>query len=79
MWLAYITHLAHGLFHQDAMRSHLIKCIEDQTIDPFPTNKKRRQSVMAITTVIDVNCYCRCPDDGTKMVFCDGACGQWYH
>ena len=30
---------------------------------------------MATTTVIDANCYCRCPDDGTKMVFCDSACG----
>ena len=83
--IAYITHLAHGLdpslfvFHQEAMRNHFIQCIESQSITPFPTIKKRRQSVMANTVVIDVYCYCRCPDDGSKMVLCDGACGQWYH
>ena len=58
--IAYITHLAYGLdpslfvFHQEAMRSHFIKCIENHSIDLFPTIKKRRQSVMATTIVINV-------------------------
>ena len=33
---------------------------------------------MANTVVIDVYCYCHCPDNGSKMVVCDGTCGQWY-
>ena len=24
-------------------------------------------------------CNCRCPDNGSKTVLCEGACGQWYH
>ena len=82
-----IIHLAHGcdpslfVFHKEAMRNHFIQCIaiESQSITLFPTIKKRRQSVMANTIVIGVYCYCRCPDNGSKVVLCDGTCGQWYH
>ena len=52
------------VFHQEAMRNYFIQCIESQFITLFPTIKKRRQSVMANTIVIDVYCYCRCSDDG---------------
>ena len=53
--------------------------MESQSITLFPTIKKRRQSVIANTIAIDVYCYYRCPDDGSKVVLCDGTCGQWYH
>ena len=28
---------------------------------------------------VNVHCYCRCPDYGVTMVFCDGVCGERFH
>ena len=28
---------------------------------------------------LQVYCYYRCLDDGSKMAACDGECGNWYH
>ena len=46
---------------------------------PIHNSVSNNQEKKAVSVVIDVYCYCRCPDDGSKMVLCDGACGQWYH
>ena len=83
--LAYITHIAFGLdpslfvFDSDSMRSHLINCVESKEIQPFPIIRERRRLPGINIVVINVYCHCRCPDTGSKMVKCDGECGQWYH
>ena len=80
---AYSTTLAHGqnpcsyIYDQSVMREHLIKCLEGLEIQPFPVIRGRR--IGAVTSLkIDVYCYCRCPDDGTRMVQCD-MCKDWFH
>lgn len=83
--LAYVTYLAFGLdptlfvFNSDLMRNHLVNCIENKKMQPFPTVRERRHLMGTSIVVIDVYCHCRCPDTGSKMVCCDGKCRQWYH
>ena len=81
---AYCTALAHGqdpstlIFNQGAMRQHLLQCLEEKKMVPFPTVRMRRAGIPQTITV-EVFCSCRCPDDGSPMVCCDGNCGEWYH
>ena len=83
--VAYITHIAFGLnpclyvFQQSSMREHFLTCLENKKMEPFPTQKERRLSITHKVVGIQVYCYCRCPDQGEKMVACDGDCGEWYH
>ena len=84
--VAYITHIAFGddpslvIFNQSKMREHLLKCLEEQQMQPFPIMKKLRTSGSPSRVIeVQVCCYCRCPDDGSKMVACDGECGNWFH
>ena len=83
--IGYITHLAFGLdpslfvLKQQALRSHFIHCIEQKTISPFPILREHRQPSTPTVVTIEVHCHCRCPDTGSKMVFCDGPCRRWYH
>lgn len=84
---AYITHIAFGLnpslcvFQQSSMRAHLLKCLESKRMELFPVQRERRLSLTIVPKVaqIKVHCYCRCPDDGSKMIGCDGDCGERFH
>ena len=72
--IAYATHLAFGkdpsgvTFIQPSMRNHFLHCIEDEKIKPFPVGPERRKrgASKQIIINIDMYCYCRCPDDGTR-------------
>ena len=82
---AYCTSLAYGqnpsafVYDQSLMRKHLVLCLETKKMEPFPVIHKRRVGT-GILINIEVFCYCRCPDDGTPMVHCDGKnCGEWFH
>ena len=90
--IANITHIAFGLnpcmymFKQEAMRQHFLQCIEKEKMEPFPTLPTLRSTRLSTKNKIvniEVFCYCRCPDDGSKMVGCDNAhCkveGNWFH
>ena len=64
---------------QSVMREHLIKCLEGSEMQPFPVMRERRIGA-ASSFIIDVYCYCRCPEDGTQMVQCDSkTCKDWFH
>ena len=79
----YCTALVHGdnpssyVYEQKDLRGHLIKCLEGGTVQPFPVIRPRRVGVASIFT-IDVFCYCRNRDDGSKMVQCN-MCKDWFH
>ena len=71
--IAYATHLAFGkdpsgvTFIQPSMRP-FSSLIEDEKIKPFPVGPERRKrgASKQIIINIDMYCYCRCPDDGTR-------------
>ena len=82
---AYCTSLAHGqnpsafVYNQSLLRKHLMCCLEAQKMELFPVIRERRIGTATLMR-INVFCYCRCPDDGTPMVQCDGKhCGEWFH
>ena len=79
----YCAALAHGenpstfVYDQKVTRNHLVRCLEDGAIQPFPVIRQKRIGVPN-TITIDVFCCCRNTDDGTKMVLCN-KCKEWYH
>lgn len=89
--IAFALHLALGddlkklIFHQDAMRQHLIKCFLDKKLEPFP-HKKVAVTPKGLTLAgsylpfrqIDLFCTCLMPDTYGDMVACD-ECERWYH
>lgn len=88
--IAYATELAHGqdpvrcqwATHDRSMRKHLLKCLEDKKVTPFPLEKERRTTLSSRvrTSIIeDIHCSCRMPNDKSMaMVRCD-FCKYWYH
>lgn len=67
------------VYKQSEMRQHFLKCIQQEKMESFPISKSRRVSRTFKVVQVKVYCYCRCPDYGEKMVFCDGVCGEWFH
>ena len=66
-------------FDQSQMRPHLLKCLEDKLLMPFPsTIAPRRRPRITSCGRIHVYCTCRLPDEGQKMVQCT-SCTRWYH
>ena len=57
------------LFHQDRMRNHLISCLEAGQFSMFPFDVNARPKRNK-TQKNRVNCTCRHPHDGTKMIKC---------
>lgn len=53
-------------------------CLENAKMEPFPMQIERRLSITYKVVEIQVHCYCRCPDEGEKMVTCDGDYGIIY-
>ena len=67
------------VFDQNELRSHYLDCLEKQNVKDFPVLKHRR--IAAKFKHLDhilIYCFCRCSDDGTKMVVCE-QCQEWYH
>ena len=75
--LTYEQNSSEIVYNQSILRQHLIKCLEEKKMVPFPQIRPRR-SGKPIQVTINVYCYCRLPDDGSRMVKCD-KCGKWYH
>ena len=82
---AILTCLAHGndpciaVFKKEDLRSHLQQILETRQVKEFPSvQRRRRKSRILNTKVFEVHCICRMPDDGSKMVCCDG-CNKWFH
>ena len=58
------------------MRRHLIGCIENKFLLPFPTHNtgyksKRRQAKIKKILEMPLYCICKKPDTGTLYVYCD--------
>ena len=65
-------------YDQQFFRSHLMDCIKNRCITPFPCTKQKKKRHQTIPPqVITLFCYYRQPEDG-KMVQCD-RCDQWFH
>ena len=84
--IAFATALVHGeqpgrfLFVQDKMRRHLLKCLQEGELTPFPV-KKTRQNACRVKSwdTIEVHCVCRMPEvSGIEMIECSN-CKTWYH
>lgn len=81
--LAFGRYPSQEVYDVKNLRSHLIKCLENKHITPFPTHNKSYKSTrrkVKIKKIVDVPLYCVCkkPDTGTIYVFCD-ACNKEYH
>ena len=83
--VAYCTSLVHGqnptmfVYNQTMMRTHLVKCLESEKLEPFRILREQRVGKV-ITTQVEVFCYCRSPNDGSPMVRCDNKhCREWFH
>ena len=70
---------ANVVYDQTALRIHLVECFENGCLSTFPILKKRRlNNRIAMEVTYSIYCYCRLPDDGTKMIQYDG-CTDWFH
>ena len=82
--LAFATSLCAGEnperinYVQHLFREHLVKCLTQQAISPFPTTSRSRKPLpQRGSTTVNVFCKCRLPEDG-RMIQCD-SCKEWYH
>ena len=67
-------------FDVDALRPHLVQCLEKGQMEPFPTIFSKR-SIRAKKQghVVELFCSYRKPDEqNTRMVQCD-ICEEWFH
>ena len=80
--LAFCTALCAGKdpqglrFDQKTMRQHLLKCLTQGHMEPFPC-KGIIQTAVAKTYQIPIYCTCRTQEAG-NMVECE-RCREWYH
>ena len=77
--LAFGKNPVNQTYDSTKMRSHLIKCLENKEITPFPTTKfSGKRSPVKRTVDVEIFCVCRMPDTRTLYIFCD-ECGREYH
>ena len=84
--VAFATALVHGeqsgrfQFDQNKMRQHLLKCLQEGEMTPFPLKKIRRNTGRVKSwDAIDVYCTCRMPEvNGVDKIECSN-CKAWYH
>ena len=86
--LACATELACGhdpvlcSWNVELMRSHLIKSLENGTLDSFPTVKRRRVGLgKRVHRMIEISIYCTCrlPSDVARPMIECGRCFVQYH
>ena len=81
--IAFITSVCCGVdpatlnYNQKAMRQHLLECIENDQMKPFPSEQGRKPKPSE-TECLKVYCTCRLPYHGSPMVECSN-CKEWYH
>ena len=66
-------------YKQVEMRKHLVQCLKNGVMLPFPrkSNASRRKAGISEVNV-SLHCMCHLPDDGRLMVCCDN-CSRWFH
>ena len=61
------------------LRSHLLTCLENEQMKPFPKAGRRRDGVVASSVQFSLFCICRMPENrSSKMAQCL-SCGEWFH
>lgn len=69
----------HRQYRQDEMRGHLLSCLKNQHLTPFPASERTVWKKVYETTNVPLYCICRLPNNGEeKMVEC-GKCKEWFH
>ena len=85
--LAYATSLAFGedpasiLYDEQSLRKHLLGCIDNNSMTPFPKlvkPKKPSSRCKKSLVRVEIHCSCRMPWDDRKMAECE-SCLQWFH
>jgi len=82
--LATLTSLALGsdplmvIFDQKELRKHYVRTLESGIVTAFPILKNRRPATRYKIEPLKVYCTCRLPDNGGRMIGCDG-CDEWFH
>ena len=77
---AYCTSVAFGhdptsmVYNQEYLRHHLLSCLENKKMTPFPTIRNRRVAFTCVS--VKAYCDCRCPYTGQPMVACS-KCKRW--
>ena len=75
--LAFAAELAHGgdsahyFWDEEGMRNHIIRCLEESYVSPFPKKGKRRLGLgkrMPVSFTERIYCVCRMPDDGSEYI-----------
>ena len=83
--IAFATDLCHSLnpvavtYDQNKMRPHLLRCLENQRLEPFPRKEERGIFNQRAIKTISLYCSCRLPERfDTNMIECEN-CFQWFH
>ena len=91
--LAFATSLVNGIspedetFSVEELRPHLLKCLQEGKMKPFPRESEITHKRVRPTTTIKLNLYCHCrmpwrPSDkevrGMAMAECE-ICLKWFH
>ena len=84
--IAFATAICNGhepasiVFDQPRIRRHLMVCLSDGALNPFPERSRKRERMvkMAKKEKLSVYCICRLPDSGDLMIQC-AKCKTWYH
>ena len=67
----------HITFSKTDLRKHLLQCLMQNEMEPFPGEKLRRKKMVKETMILEIFCTCRSTEDG-NMVECD-ICKEWFH
>ena len=82
--IAFATAICNGLdpasivFDQVQLRKHLMTCLNNRVLTPFPERSRKRITKVAKKEKLPVHCTCRLPDRGDVMIQC-AKCKTWYH
>lgn len=86
--IAAATELSHGSdpclchWHVPSMRQHLLACLENGSMVPFPRDDQRaREKQDRYLAIIEEPVYCVCQqvNDTNRAMVCCVSCGLWYH
>ena len=67
----------HITFSKTDLRKHLLQCLMQNEMEPFPGEKLRRKKMVKETMILEIFCTCWSTQDG-NMVECD-ICKEWFH
>ena len=79
--IAYAADLCYGndpadlRYYQEKLRHHLIECLKQKKIVPFPS--RPRCCIKPVIEYVEVFCTCRLPETNEDMHMV--ACDEWYH